>query len=137
MGSYGSRLDILAGMLRAVSQGAKKTRIVYQTDLGYKLLIKYLTEVIESCLIRFERGTRDIPSLITLLIRPYRNRYTCPIDEVGNSRFSAIRWIRIHSILTLGGGSAALFGKNLEKHDSCSTRPKISKAQSSDLSLAL
>jgi len=72
LGSYGSRLDIIADMLRAVSQGAKKTQIMYHANLSYKLLIKYLTEVIESCLIRFEGGIRDIPSLITLLIRSFQ-----------------------------------------------------------------
>jgi len=45
--SYGSRLDIIVDMMRAVSQGAKRTQVMYQADLSYELLNKYLTEVIE------------------------------------------------------------------------------------------
>lgn len=55
MGSYRSRLDIIADILHVASQGAKKTQIMYQANLSYKLLTRYLAEVIEVCLIRFER----------------------------------------------------------------------------------
>lgn len=55
MGSYRSRLDIIADVLRVVSQGAKKTQIMYQANLSYKLLTRYLAEVLEVCLVRFER----------------------------------------------------------------------------------
>lgn len=54
MGSYRSRLDIIADVLRVVSQGAKKTQIMYQANLSYKLLTRYLAEVLEVCLVRFE-----------------------------------------------------------------------------------
>mgnify|MGYP001038046767 CR=1 FL=1 len=57
MGSYRSRLDIIADMLRVVSQGgAKKTQIMYQANLSYRLLTRYLAQVIESCLVNFEHG---------------------------------------------------------------------------------
>jgi len=54
LGSYRSRLDIIADVLRVVSQGAKKTQIMYQANLSYKLLTRYLAEVLEVCLVRFE-----------------------------------------------------------------------------------
>ncbi len=54
MGSYRSRLAIIADILHVVSQNAKKTQIMYQANLSYKVLTKYLTEVSEASLIDFE-----------------------------------------------------------------------------------
>lgn len=56
MGDYRSRLDIIADMLRVASRGANKTRIMYQANLSYKLLTKYLKEVVKAGLVRFERA---------------------------------------------------------------------------------
>ena len=63
--------------------------------------------------------------VITFLFDHF-NMYTCPIEEIGNSRFPPSVGYASIAILTLGNGSAALFGKNLEKHDSI-IRPKTSK----------
>ena len=59
MGSYRSRLDIIADILHVVSEGsAKKTQIMYQANLSYKLLTKYLTEVMKVGLVRLQREER-------------------------------------------------------------------------------
>ena len=59
MGSYRNRLEIIADMLHVVNEGSvKKTQIMYQANLSYKLLNKYLAEVIEAFLVRFERTKR-------------------------------------------------------------------------------
>lgn len=59
MGSYRGRLDIIADILHVVGkEGAKKTQIMYQANLSYKVLTKYLTEVIEACLVRLQREKR-------------------------------------------------------------------------------
>lgn len=60
MGSYRSRFDIIADILHVVKgdAGAKKTRIMYGANLSYSILTRYLTEVLEACLIRFERSRR-------------------------------------------------------------------------------
>lgn len=55
LGSYRSRLDIIADILHVVSQNARKTQIMYQANLSYKVLTKYLTEVIKASLVDFER----------------------------------------------------------------------------------
>lgn len=55
MGSYRSKFDIIADILHVVREGAKKTRIMYQANLSYKLLTKYLIEIRRAYLIRFER----------------------------------------------------------------------------------
>jgi predicted transcriptional regulator len=59
LGSYRNRLNIIADMLHVVSQGgAKKTQIMYRANLSYKVLTKYLTEVIEAGLVRLQRKER-------------------------------------------------------------------------------
>jgi len=58
LGSYRNRFDIIADILRVVkgNDGAKKTQIMYGANLSYKVLTRYLREVLEACLIRFERN---------------------------------------------------------------------------------
>jgi predicted transcriptional regulator len=58
LGSYRGRLDIIADILHVVSQNPKKTQIMYQANLSYKVLTKYLTEVSEASLIDFEHKKR-------------------------------------------------------------------------------
>ena len=52
MGKYRSRLQIIADVLSVVREGAKKTRIMYQANLSYKLLTRYLEDVLDAGLVR-------------------------------------------------------------------------------------
>ncbi len=54
MGNYRGRLDIIADILNVASREAKKTQIMYQANLSYKVLQKYLAEVVGASLICFE-----------------------------------------------------------------------------------
>ncbi len=54
MGNYRSRLDIIADILQVASQNAKKTQIMYQANLSYKVLQRYLTDITAASLIDFE-----------------------------------------------------------------------------------
>ena len=54
MGNYRSRLDIIADILQVVSQNAKKTQIMYQANLSYKVLQRYLGDITSASLINFE-----------------------------------------------------------------------------------
>jgi len=54
LGSYRGRLDIIADMLTVVRQNAKKTKIMYQANLSYKLFKRYLNEIVEASLVRFD-----------------------------------------------------------------------------------
>ena len=54
MVNYRGRLDIIADILRVVSGNAKKTQIMYQANLSYKVLQKYLAEIVEASLVSFE-----------------------------------------------------------------------------------
>jgi len=55
MGKYRSRLEIIADVLCVVNDndGARKTRIMYQANLSYKLLTQYLNDVVEAGLVTF------------------------------------------------------------------------------------
>ena len=55
MGSYRSRLDIIADILAVARQRAKKTQIMYGANLSYRLLTRYLAEIRRAYLVRFER----------------------------------------------------------------------------------
>ena len=59
MGKYRGRLDIIADILCVVNNnnGAKKTRIMYNANLSYKLLIYYLNDVVEGGLVTL--GTKN------------------------------------------------------------------------------
>jgi predicted transcriptional regulator len=53
MGKHRSRLKILANILDVINsnKGAKKTQIMYQAYLSYKLLVQYLQDVTEAGLV--------------------------------------------------------------------------------------
>jgi len=53
LGKYRSKLQIIADILLVASNGAKKTQIMYQANLSYTLLSRYLTEVIKAGLVSF------------------------------------------------------------------------------------
>ena len=52
MGRYRSRLEIIADVLGVVSDGARKTQIMYQANLSYRLLTRYLRDVLDMGLVR-------------------------------------------------------------------------------------
>ena len=54
MGTYRGRLDIIADILHVVSKNAKKTQIMYQANLSYKVLQRYLSELVGASLICFQ-----------------------------------------------------------------------------------
>lgn len=54
MGNYRDRLQIIADILIIASMRAKKTQIMYQANLSYKLLCRYLSEVLDAGLVSFE-----------------------------------------------------------------------------------
>ena len=53
MGKYRSKLRIIADILFVASKGAKKTGIMYQANLSYALLNRYLAEVMDAGLVSF------------------------------------------------------------------------------------
>ncbi len=51
MGKYRDKLQIIADILSIASSGARKTQIMYQANLSYKLLCRYLGEVMDAGLV--------------------------------------------------------------------------------------
>jgi predicted transcriptional regulator len=56
LGSYRGRLDIIADILNVIKGKAKKTQIMYQANLSFKVLQRYLAEVIGASLVDFDDG---------------------------------------------------------------------------------
>jgi predicted transcriptional regulator len=54
--NYRDRLDIIADILNVASREAKKTQIMYQANLSYKVLQRYLSEIVTASLIQFENN---------------------------------------------------------------------------------
>ena len=55
---YRSRLQIIADILIVAEDGAKKTRIMYQANLSYDLLKRYLAETLEADLISVDKDKK-------------------------------------------------------------------------------
>lgn len=71
--TYRDRLDIIADILNVVSREAKKTQIMYQANLSYKVLQRYLNEIAEASLVTFQ-DTNQI-YLLTLKGHEYLDAY--------------------------------------------------------------
>jgi predicted transcriptional regulator len=52
--NYRDKLNIIADILTAASPNAKRTQIMYQANLSYKVLMRYLDEVVGASLLSFE-----------------------------------------------------------------------------------
>jgi len=56
MSRYRERLQIIADVLAVAGGRANKTQIMYQANLSYRLLCRYLGEVLDAGLVSFENG---------------------------------------------------------------------------------
>ena len=54
MSKYRDRLQIIANILNIARRRAKKTQIMYQANLSYKLLCRYLGQVLDAGLVSCE-----------------------------------------------------------------------------------
>ena len=55
MRTYRDSFDIIADILRITKKSSKKTQIMYQANLSYKVLQKYLSNIIKFNLIKFQK----------------------------------------------------------------------------------
>ena len=58
MGSYRTKMDIIADILNVANQKPKKTQIMYQANLSFRVLQKYLAVISDASLICFEDKTQ-------------------------------------------------------------------------------
>jgi len=73
LASYRRRIDIIAAVLGAVDKGATKTQVMYRANLSYKLLTKYLNQVLEFGFVHFEVGEGQY--IITIKGKRFLGRY--------------------------------------------------------------
>ncbi len=55
---YRDRLDIIADILNVAIDSAKKTRLMYQANLSYNVMQKYLGELTKASLVIYESNTQ-------------------------------------------------------------------------------
>ena len=55
---YRNRIEIIGDILSIVKDGARKTQIMYKGNLSYKLLTRYLSEIIGAGLVCFAEKTQ-------------------------------------------------------------------------------
>jgi len=71
MVKYRRRLEIIADILNAAKNGAKKTRIMYVANLSYELLEKYLAEVVNIGFMRLNNDGYEITEKGRLFLERY------------------------------------------------------------------
>lgn len=82
MASYRQRIDIIADILEVVSLDAKKTQIMFQANLSYKALNKYLSIILEASLIIFEEEQRcyKLTNKGHAFLNAYRNYHKIKVN---------------------------------------------------------
>lgn len=87
---YRNRLEIIRDILLAVSvnDGAKKTRIMYGANLGYKVLMRYLRELLKAGLLDHDGESHyrltDKGERFLRLYKDYERDYSDLKDEIDN-----------------------------------------------------
>ena len=56
--NYRDKLDIIADILTVASKNAKRTQIMYQANLSYKVMRRYLEEVMAASMVSFNENAR-------------------------------------------------------------------------------
>ena len=59
MVSYREHFDIIADILNVAGHKPKKTQIMYQANLNYSILQRYLSEVVAAALVSFESHSQS------------------------------------------------------------------------------
>jgi len=59
LSKYRNRLEIIADILNIAKDGARKTQIMYKGNLSYKLLTRYLREVVISGLVHVRENAKS------------------------------------------------------------------------------
>lgn len=83
MVKYRDSLDITAAVLEAASAGARKTRIMFQANLSYKILGKYLELAVDNGFLTFTNPNYEV----TKTGQEFLARY-----KLVNDKYSKIQW---------------------------------------------
>ena len=89
---YRSRLEIIADILKAAGNGAKKTRIMYFANLSYSLLEKYLAAVIKAKMLTSNGDKYEITEKGRVFLERFE-RYSKKLSRI-NKELKAIKFER-------------------------------------------
>jgi len=89
---YRSRLEIIADILKAAGNGAKKTRIMYFANLSYSLLEKYLAAVIKAKMLASNGDKYEITEKGRVFLERFE-RYSKKLSRI-NKELKAIKFER-------------------------------------------
>jgi predicted transcriptional regulator len=87
---YRRKFEIVADILEAAKNGAKKTRIMYFANLSYSLLEKYLSETLKIGFIRLKNNAYEITEKGQLFLEMYgefSSKYSKLQKEFENLKF--------------------------------------------------
>ncbi len=56
---YRDRIDIIADMLNVAIDSARKTKLMYQANLSYNVMQKYLGEITKASLVMYQSNTQS------------------------------------------------------------------------------
>lgn len=90
MAKYRRRFEIIADILNAAKNGAKKTRIMYVANLSHRLLEKYLMETINVGFIRFNNDCYEVTEKGRMFLERYEHfssKYSRVLKELESMRF--------------------------------------------------
>ena len=73
MGKHRDFLDIVASVLEAAGEGTNKTRIMFQANLSFKLLEKYLKLTRSSGLLNVNNSTYELTPNGRVFVNKYRS----------------------------------------------------------------
>lgn len=73
MAKYRSKLEIIADILDAIGDGAKKTRIMYIANLSYKLLGKYMKKTIGAGLVSHNNDQYEVTERGRVFLEKFRD----------------------------------------------------------------
>jgi len=105
LGKYRDRLQIIADILSITSKGAKKTRIMHQANLSYKLLCRYLNEVIDAGLAGFDKDRYVLTSKGEEFLSKYgeyskhRDRINLHLNNVKNEKIMIEQTFALENIV--------------------------------------
>jgi len=91
---YRDSLDITAAVLEAADAGARKTRIMFQANLSYKILGKYLELAVDNGFLAFTNPNYEVTKTGQEFLARYKlvndkySKIQWPLQEINNERKS-------------------------------------------------
>jgi len=89
---YRDSLDITAAVLEAADAGARKTRIMFQANLSYKILGKYLELAVDNGFLAFNNPNYEVTKTGQEFLARYKlvtdkySKIQWPLQEINNER---------------------------------------------------